>query len=186
MAYDPSLFNVNPYYDDYDEDKQFLRVLFRPGFGLQARELTQVQTILQTQVQRFGDHIFENGSKVVGCEVNDQDVKFLRIKNITGTSSVTAAFEDATIFNHAGTTGQKAKVIKVLEATTSDNFSILFYKELNGNTGAHGEVGFTTDNVLTATASNDNTATVQFTITGHVAAGPTITGTSIGTAKRVQ
>jgi hypothetical protein len=185
MAYDPSLFNVNPYYDDYDEDKQFLRVLFRPGFGLQARELTQVQTILQTQVQRFGDHIFENGSKVVGGEVNDQDVKFLRIKNITGTSSVTAAFEDATIFNHAGTTGQKAKVIKVLEATTSDNFSILFYKELNGNTGAHGEVGFTTDNVLTATASNDNTATVQFTITGHVAAGPTITGTSIGTAKLV-
>ena len=53
MAYDPSLFNVNPYYDDYDEDKQFLRVLFRPGFGLQARELTQVQTILQTQVQRL-------------------------------------------------------------------------------------------------------------------------------------
>ena len=40
-------FNVSPYYDDYDEDKGFLRVLFRPAYSIQARELTQLQTILQ-------------------------------------------------------------------------------------------------------------------------------------------
>ena len=76
MVYDSKLFNIDPFYDDYDEDKKFLRILYRPGFGLQARELTQMQTILQTQVQRFGDHIFEDGSKVVGCEISDQDVKW--------------------------------------------------------------------------------------------------------------
>mgnify|MGYP000477628967 FL=1 len=42
-------FNVSPYYDDYDEDKKFQRVLFKPAVALQARELTQLQTILQNQ-----------------------------------------------------------------------------------------------------------------------------------------
>jgi hypothetical protein len=31
-------FNVSPYYDDYSEDDKYLRVLFRPGFPVQARE----------------------------------------------------------------------------------------------------------------------------------------------------
>ena len=44
-------FNVSPYYDDYDENKKFHRVLFKPAVALQARELTQLQTILQKQVK---------------------------------------------------------------------------------------------------------------------------------------
>ena len=39
-------FNVDPYYDDYNDDKKFLRILFKPGYAVQARELTQSQTIL--------------------------------------------------------------------------------------------------------------------------------------------
>ena len=50
-------FNVDPYYDDFDEDKKFLRVLFKPGYAVQARELTQLQSILQKQVERFGNQI---------------------------------------------------------------------------------------------------------------------------------
>ena len=50
--------NVAPYYDDFKEDKNFHRVLFRPGFAVQARELTQLQSILQNQVERFGSHVF--------------------------------------------------------------------------------------------------------------------------------
>ena len=52
-------FNVNPYYDDFNEDKKFLRMLFKPGFAVQARELTQAQTILQKQIERFGNHVFK-------------------------------------------------------------------------------------------------------------------------------
>jgi len=73
-------FNVTPYYDDYDEDKQFLRVLFRPGFAVQGRELTQLQTILQKQSSRLGDHIFKDGSKVLGGEVTlDTEVYYLKL-----------------------------------------------------------------------------------------------------------
>jgi len=62
-------FNTTPYYDDFDEDKNFHRILFRPGRAVQARELTQSQTILQDQVTKFGDHIFKDGSKVSGAEL---------------------------------------------------------------------------------------------------------------------
>ena len=62
-------FNIDPYYDDYDEDKKFLRVLFKPGYAVQARELTQLQTILQKQISRFGSHMYQNGSVVTGGEL---------------------------------------------------------------------------------------------------------------------
>ena len=62
-------FNTTPYYDDFDEDKNFHRILFRPGRAVQARELTQSQTILQDQVTKFGNHLFKDGSRVTGAEV---------------------------------------------------------------------------------------------------------------------
>ncbi len=53
MAYDPTIFNIDPYYDDYDSTKKFIRMLFRPGYAVQARELTQIQSILHNQIQIF-------------------------------------------------------------------------------------------------------------------------------------
>jgi PKD repeat protein len=58
-----------PYFDDYNENKNFHRVLFRPAVAVQARELSQLQTILQNQIERFGNHIFKDGSVVQGCSV---------------------------------------------------------------------------------------------------------------------
>jgi len=60
-------FNQDPYHDDYDADKDFHRVLFKPGVAVQARELTQLQTILQNQIERFGDNILKEGTIVKGC-----------------------------------------------------------------------------------------------------------------------
>ena len=84
MALDTN-FNVNPYYDDYDEDKKFLRVLFKPGYAVQARELTQAQTLLQKQVERFGNHIFKEGSIVIGgmTTINTKSRKYIKIQKKT-------------------------------------------------------------------------------------------------------
>tara|TARA_Y100000992_G_scaffold302647_1_gene277931 strand:+ start:1617 stop:8993 length:7377 start_codon:yes stop_codon:yes gene_type:complete len=57
--------NASPYYDDYDSEKNFHKVLYKPGFPVQARELTQQQSILQNQVEKFGDHVFKDGSVVI-------------------------------------------------------------------------------------------------------------------------
>ena len=61
--------NVSPYYDDFNEDKNFNRVLFKPASPVQARELTQLQTILQNQIERFGQHFFKEGSVVIPGQI---------------------------------------------------------------------------------------------------------------------
>ena len=62
--------NVSPYYDDYDVSDNFQRVLFRPGFAVQARELTTLQSILQNQIERHGRHFFTAGSIVITSQVS--------------------------------------------------------------------------------------------------------------------
>jgi len=57
--------NISPYYDDFDSNKNFYKVLFKPGFPVQARELTNLQSILQNQIEEFGTHMFKEGSIVI-------------------------------------------------------------------------------------------------------------------------
>ena len=38
--------NVSPYFDDFNENKNYHKVLFKPGFPVQARELTTLQLSL--------------------------------------------------------------------------------------------------------------------------------------------
>ena len=83
-------FNTDPYYDDYDETKDFYRILFRPGVAVQARELTQIQTILQKQVSRVGDHLFKNGSQIIPGSVNvDNEVHFAKLDSTYNSTEVT-------------------------------------------------------------------------------------------------
>jgi len=58
--------SVSPYFDDFNEEKNFHRVLYRPGTAVQARELNQMQTILQNQVGRHGNFTFKEGAVVKG------------------------------------------------------------------------------------------------------------------------
>ena len=57
--------NVKPYYDDFDSTKNYHKILFAPGRPLQARELTQMQTMLQNQIKSAGDFLLKNGSMVI-------------------------------------------------------------------------------------------------------------------------
>ena len=76
-------FNVSPYYDDYNEDKKFSKVLFKPAVALQARELTQLQTILQAQVERFGNNVYKEGTIIEGCQISlDSDYDFVKIADL--------------------------------------------------------------------------------------------------------
>ena len=80
--------NISPYYDDYDSSKNYHKVLFRAGRPLQARELTQSQSILQDQVAKFGDHMFKEGSIVNGAETDiDMDVEYVKVDSVNPNSS---------------------------------------------------------------------------------------------------
>jgi hypothetical protein len=59
-----------PYFDDYRPEKEFYQIAFKPGLAPQARELTQLQTILQEQIGRFGNGIYTNGAPVTGAQAS--------------------------------------------------------------------------------------------------------------------
>jgi len=80
--------NVNPYYDDFDETKDYHRVLFKPAVPLQARELTQLQTILQNQIEKFGQFNLKEGSIVKGCGFTyTNDIKYAKILDKTSSGT---------------------------------------------------------------------------------------------------
>ena len=77
--------NIAPYFDDFDIEKQFYRILFKPAYAVQARELTQLQTVLQNQVEQFGDNIYQEGSVIKGCNFTDLNgLKYVKVVDKTG------------------------------------------------------------------------------------------------------
>jgi hypothetical protein len=81
-------FNVTPYYDDFDPTKNFHRILFRPGYAVQARELTQVQSMLQNQIDSFGKHVFREGSIVLPgaftleCATSGNPIWYIKVRDV--------------------------------------------------------------------------------------------------------
>ena len=125
--------NISPYYDDFSESKNFHKVLFRAGRPVQARELTQSQSLLQNQVQRFGDHMFKEGSIVNGAATDiDMDVEFVKVDatnpNSAGTADVSsyiADFKGKIIQGESS--GAVAEVITTVAQTSTDPDTCLLY-----------------------------------------------------------
>jgi len=132
-------FNVTPYYDDYDEAKGYYRILFKPGYGIQARELTQLQTALQKQIERVGAHSFKNGSKVLGGDITlDTDVHSLQLEmQYLGTNINAASFIGKTII---GETSNARGRIVASQAPTNLLQPILMFHYLGGDTFVDGEI----------------------------------------------
>ena len=62
--------NVSPYFSDFDPQKNYYKVLFKPGYPVQARELTNLQSIQQDQIEKFGNYFFKEGSIVIPGQLN--------------------------------------------------------------------------------------------------------------------
>ena len=105
-------FNVSPYYDDYNGDKKFHRVLFKPAVALQARELTQLQTILQAQVSRFGNNIYKEGTIIEGCQIKlDADYDYIKIADLQTDGQPVAP---STYLNYYGK-GATSNVVAIIQ-----------------------------------------------------------------------
>lgn len=118
-------FNVDPYYDDFDDDKNYYRVLFKPGNAVQARELTQLQTIIQDQIKKFGDHIFQTGSVVTGGQIVIQNTAYINIASTYSSQDISYInFDKQTIRNAANT--KRAYVLKSYAADSNAGEPITF------------------------------------------------------------
>ena len=126
----PTDFNLTPYYDDFTDSKKFHRVLFRPAFAVQARELTQSQTILQNQVERLSDHIFKQGAMVIPGEIG-YDLNYYAVK-LSGKS-----LSDITKYNGIQLTGASSGVVANcigVAATDGTDPDTLFVKYITSGT----------------------------------------------------
>lgn len=128
-------FNVSPYHDDFDPNKNFHRILFKPGFAVQARELTQSQTILQNQISKFADHIFQKNSPVSGAKITyNNNASYVKLEPTFNDSPIEISdFDGQLIQNTDGDV--VARVIAVAEATgseTSDDPNTLVISYVSG------------------------------------------------------
>ena len=133
--------NVSPYYDDFSEDKNFQKILFRAGRSLQSRELTQSQSILQNQIERFGNHMFKEGSIVQGAQTGlDMELYYVKVQSANPNSGGDANAADYRTAFHGKylqgkTTGVVGKVI-TSSAETTDDALTLFVKYARQGTDA--------------------------------------------------
>ena len=149
---------ANPYYDDFDPAKNFYQVLFRPGYAVQSRELTQLQSILRDQISKFGNHVFKHGSVVIPGNINsDQNICYVKL---TGNITLSGGITLATNANLVGLTVTdasnrlKAIIRAYIPAEGSDpaTLYISYY-----NSGSDGAQVFSTSKTLTITGMTSPT-----------------------------
>lgn len=152
--------NIAPYFDDFDKDKNFYRVLFRPGFPIQARELTTMQSILQNQIEAMGQHLFKEGAMVIPGQVGyDLNVDCILIQQaFLGVDVETYRSQLEGKIIEGLTTGIKAKVLYTIPATQSDRGYITFYIK-------YVESGDTTSDVTTKKFQNNEQLVAEQEIT---------------------
>lgn len=142
--------NVAPFFDDYNANNEYYRILFRPSVPVQARELTQVQSILQDQVEKFGNWAFKNGDIVSGCTIIDIPVQpFVRLQDF----QINAASFDVTAFVNtqvvSATSNLTARILSSTSGLVSNfpNTNVIYINYIN--TGINGETLFSNNETLT-------------------------------------
>lgn len=153
-------YNVAPYFDDFSETKNYHQIMFKPGTAVQARELSQMQTILRAQIEKFGNHVFKHGSVVIpGNSYADLAVPYVKVLPTYNSNALNLAnFEGQVVVGV--TTGIKAVVKKIEPATSTD--PITFYLAyLTGN--ASGAIAFNNGEELYLDTNSTIRATIQAT-----------------------
>ena len=161
--------NTGPYYDDFDAGKNFNRILFKPGYAVQARELTQLQTILQNQIARFGEHIFVDGAPVLGCKDVLQNYDFVKVNDTDNDGGSISNDDLATYVGDTvtgGTTGNVAVIAKVRSgADTETEDKKTLYIQYTAGDDSDTDSKFVSGEVLTVTSTdsgrNGNTLVVD-------------------------
>ena len=152
--------NVSPYYDDFDKNDNFQKVLFRPGFAVQARELTTLQSIIANQIESQGKFVFKEGSVVIPGQVSYQTDYFsLQLAStFAGEDIILNQFfnETSPVTITGSTSGVKARVVGFKEGTSTTQ-PVLYYQYLQ---------------------SGSDNETVEFSNSENITADTTITHTT--------
>ena len=149
MALETNL-NVSPYFDDFDVKKDFYKVLFQPGVAVQARELNQLQSILQNQIEKFGDNVFKRGTIIDGCTITKHDkVPYIKINDLTtdGLQVDVTLYNNLYVKNSANVEAYIVKTTSGLQSRSPD-LNTLFVNYISSGTDFETD-SFAADQTLT-------------------------------------
>ncbi len=184
--------NVAPYFDDYNEPEiggkaqDYYKVLFKPGQAVQARELTTLQSMLQNQVEQFGNHFFKEGAKVIPGDLTYID-KFYAVEvenNFLGIPVSLYLDNLIGVSIRGETSGVTAKIDKVITAAESDRGHITLYVTY-GESGNNNAIRDFEDGENLVTDSNISYGTSFITAGEGFVKTITTNACSIGSAFRI-
>jgi len=137
--------NVSPYFDDFDPQKNFYKVLFRPGYSIQTRELTSLQSILQNQIENYAKFQFKQGQLVIPGEIGLNTkldyVKLSSVSEVAVNENGAIVYKKYDIKNLIGSTlrginsGVTGVVIETEYATTEEADTIFVNYVNSGDAG---------------------------------------------------
>ena len=146
--------NVAPYFDDFDPQSNYYKVLFKPAYPVQARELNNLQSILQNQVEQFGNHVFKEGAKVIPGQLTYlSDFNAIQIED-TFLGVPVSLYLDQLIGKtiRGSVSGVTAQVVKYItnEESEKGNYT-LYVNYFESGGGDAGSDPFLSDEILTLT-----------------------------------
>lgn len=120
---------ISPYFDDFDRSKNYQKILFKPGYSVQTRELNSVQSTLQNQIERFGQHVFKEGSVVIPGNVHyDLSFKAVLVQGlINGISVETYRTNLKGKIITGASSGVQAEIVDTISAAESEKETITLY-----------------------------------------------------------
>ena len=147
--------NQSPYFDDFNANAQYYRVLNKPGFAVQAREFNTVQSILQNQIGTFGQNIFVDGTIVEGCNITYKpNLNYVKL-NDTYANGSALTIGDLNGLTAVSNSGLTAYIRGSLQGylSQSPNLNTLFITYLNSSTSNAAIKVFQNDEVLNIVTS---------------------------------
>ena len=174
--------NISPYYDDYDETKNYHQILFRPTTAVQARELTQLQNIFQSQIERFGNWAFKNGDIVQGCSISDVPVvPYVFLADTSAEANTIDTREWVNCIAISATSNLRARILyaNVGYAGQYPNSNIIYLNYIN--TGNNGSTIYSNNELIQVYSSNTSGLTLVANVyTLANVAGTNATGNAHG------
>ena len=121
--------NVAPYFDDFDATNNYNKVLFKPAYPIQARELNTLQSILQGQIESMADNLFREGSVVIPGNTNyDSNFSCIQVQSEFLGIPISLYLDQLVGKRITGrTSGVTAKVVTTITNAQSDRGTYTLY-----------------------------------------------------------
>lgn len=151
--------NTSPYYDDFDPSKKYIQLLALPGRAEQAREFTQLQTIMLYLMRKLAATILKEGTIISGMSFTKETTNLTITPGQVYLEGIVHDFDGQTITVSNGGIENIGITLNKVIVTEEDDISLRDPAQGYENHGLPGSHRIQAIPVLTR---NDSTAPVLY------------------------